>query len=382
MRVVDSHCHAFLPQKETQSFETYVTLTGLPMEKEHLVNSLLYRIIVSELKKTLKIDGFSSQVVDERNRRYRQNPEQYIQTLFRDAGIDTLLVDTGYPSEFFSGYSVPLEVFSDMVQCKVNEIYRIENLVIKLLTRHSNLDQAVEEFNHTIDAKIKDDIVALKSVIAYRTGLSVVKIPEEEVKKAYNSVITSLQSGSEILKEVRKKTLDIKTVFDHFLFEAIGICHERDIPLQIHVGMGDIPGIDLRTSNPILLQELVSDPEALEVKIILTHGGYPYLREAGFLAATYPNVFIDFSETVPFSSIGAGNMLRSLFEMTPVTKIMYGSDCFNIPELAWISALLAKKELESTLNNIQKKWNLDDEWTNSVALKILSENAKRVYKLP
>lgn len=31
-------------------------------------------------------------------------------------------------------------------------------------------------------------------------------------------------------------------------------------------------------------------------KIVLLHGSYPYTREAGYLAAVYSNVFLDFGE--------------------------------------------------------------------------------------
>jgi predicted TIM-barrel fold metal-dependent hydrolase len=296
-------------------------------------------------------------------------------------GIETLLVDTGYPSEYFSDYSVPLDTFSAMVHCRVHEIFRIENLVMELLNMNIKLDEAVEEFNHTIDSKVKEGIVALKSVIAYRTGLSIRKRTEDDVEKAYRTIMNSLCKGVK-MQEVRNVTPEIKMVFDYFLFNTVGICLKHDLPLQVHVGMGDIPGIDLRTSNPLLLKEFISDPEVLKVKIVFTHAGYPFLREAGFLAASYPNVYIDFSETVPFSSVGASNMLMSLFEMTPVTKIMYGSDCFNIPELAWISALITKKELGSTLCNLQGKWSLDEDWAVDAATNILSGNAERVYKLP
>ena len=67
--------------------------------------------------------------------------------------------------------------------------------------------------------------------------------------------------------------------------------------------------------------------------------------------------------------------------MTPVTKLMFGSDCFNVPELAWISALIAKRELASTLNGLVDKWRLDDEWALEAARGILAGNAERVYKL-
>jgi predicted TIM-barrel fold metal-dependent hydrolase len=382
LQVVDSHCHAFSPERESQPFERYITLSGLPIDKGDLVNTLLYRILVSELRRLLKVEGSHTCVVEERNLRYKQDPRQYIKALFQDAGIEAMLVDTGYPSELFSGYSVPLDEFSAMVQCRVHEIYRVENLVIKLLNDRLSLDEATKAFNHTIDSRIEAGAVSFKSVIAYRTGLAVQKRPYEEVKRAHKDVLGLIDSEKEVMDVVRSKTPSVKKVFDFFLYEAAQCCSNHHVPLQIHVGIGDVPGIDLRTSNPLQLQEFLADQETKEANIILTHGGYPYLREAGFLAATHPNVYIDFSETLPFVSVGASNTLLNLLEMTPVTKLMYGSDCFNVPELAWIAALIGKRALASTLNSLVEKWCLHDEWALEAATGILAGNAKRIYKLP
>jgi len=411
LKVVDSHCHAFSPERENQPFERYITLSAHPMHKEDLESTLLYRILLSELGRLMKIEGPHTHIVEERNRRYRQDPKRYIKTLFQDAGIEALLVDTGYPSELFSGYSVPIDEFSATIQCRVHEIYRIENLVISLLGKRLSLSEATEEFNQIIDSKIEAGAVGLKSVIAYRTGLAVQKRPDTEVGRAHSEIMGHIDSGKEVMDYVRSKAPPVKKVFDYFLYEAVRRCIKHSVPLQIHVGMGDVPGIDLRTSNPLQLQEFIADEEARKATIVLTqidlrtsnplqlqefiadeearkativltHGGYPYLREAGFLAATHPNVYIDFSETLPFVSVGAGNTLMSLLEMTPVTKLMYGSDCFNVPELAWISALITKKELASTLNTMVDKWHLSDGWALEAATGILAGNARRVYKLP
>jgi len=172
---------------ENQPFERYITLSAHPMHKEDLESTLLYRILLSELGRLMKIEGPHTRVIDERNRRYRQDPKRYIKTLFQDAGIEAMLVDTGYPSELFSGYSVPIDEFSATVQCRVHEIYRIENLVISLLGKRLSLGEATDEFNQIIDSKIEAGAVGLKSVIAYRTGLAVQKRPDTEVGRAHRT---------------------------------------------------------------------------------------------------------------------------------------------------------------------------------------------------
>lgn len=186
--VVDSHCHAFLPERETDSFEQYLTLADHPIPKEDVVNTFLYRQVIRELSQVLGVEGTHEDVVNERHVRYKQDPEGYINMLFEDAKIDVLLVDTGYPSKDYSGYSVDLEAFSGMVPSEVREIFRIENLALTLLREGLPLDSMVEEFNTHINNAVKNGAVALKSVIAYRTGLDVKRRTIFEVKKSLQEV--------------------------------------------------------------------------------------------------------------------------------------------------------------------------------------------------
>jgi predicted TIM-barrel fold metal-dependent hydrolase len=96
---------------------------------------------------------------------------------------------------------------------------------------------------------------------------------------------------------------------------------------------------------------------------------------------SYPNVFLDLSETIPFISIGIADKLMKLFEMTPTNKIMYGSDGYNIPELFWISALETKRALSRVLNELVESDTIDVDWALEIAEQILSMNTKRIYKL-
>lgn len=63
--------------------------------------------------------------------------------------------------------------------------------------------------------------------------------------------------------------------------------------MQFHTGLGD-NDITLNRSSPSHLQAVIKAyPETL---FVLLHSSYPYTREAGYLSAVYPNVFLDFGE--------------------------------------------------------------------------------------
>ena len=62
--VVDSHCHAFLPEKETDSFEQYLTLADHHVPKMDMVNTFLYRQLIHELSRILNIEGTHKEIVE------------------------------------------------------------------------------------------------------------------------------------------------------------------------------------------------------------------------------------------------------------------------------------------------------------------------------
>ena len=52
-KVIDSHCHLLLPEKETKQFEEYWSLSRLQIESKHLKNLMNYRLVVQELGRLL-----------------------------------------------------------------------------------------------------------------------------------------------------------------------------------------------------------------------------------------------------------------------------------------------------------------------------------------
>lgn len=93
--------------------------------------------------------------------------------------------------------------------------------------------------------------------------------------------------------------------------------------MQFHTGLGD-NDITLARSSPAHMQTLIKAyPDA---PIVLLHSSYPYTRDAGYLAATYPNVFVDFGEVFPFiSAEGQLSVVRQMLELCPTNKIMWSS---------------------------------------------------------
>lgn len=379
--VVDSHCHPYLPENETDSFEQYLTIAFHPIPKEDMENTFIYRQTVRELSRILNFKGTHRQIVNERQRLYKQDPVAYTKLLFEDARIETLLVDTGYPSEELTGTSVSFEDFSKIVPCNLKEVLRIDNVVFSLVKKGLPFKEAVDQFHQQTYDAVKNGVIGLKTIIAYSTGLEIKRWTKEKAQKAYKAIVEKAESGVSVRDIFFNNSDHPKIVMDYFVYLGLEDSVKLKVPFQMHAAMGGVPLLDLRKANPILLYDLINDPSAKNAKIILTHGGYPYVEEAGYIVNTYPNVFLDFSETIPHISIGIKEKLLNLFEMAPTNKIMYGSDGYTTPEQFWISAILTKKALEQILNSLVVSKEIDEEWSQEIADQILSENAKRIFKL-
>ena len=64
---------------------------------------------------------------------------------------------------------------------------------------------------------------------------------------------------------------------------------------------------------------------------------YPFVRQAGWLAHVYGNVFFDVSLTIPHVW-RAAEMVREALELAPVSKLLYASDAARTPELYFLAA--------------------------------------------
>ena len=82
-------------------------------------------------------------------------------------------------------------------------------------------------------------------------------------------------------------------LYHYMLGKAFALAQWKDIPVQLHCGVGN-QDQDLRTANPLCFRTILASPRFAKTKFVFLHC-YPYVREAGYLASLYPNVFMDVS---------------------------------------------------------------------------------------
>ena len=354
-QVIDTHCHFFNVEYQEHNLAKTLTMSLNEVPEEDMRRTLGYRKMLKELKAFLRVEGAERDILAERKRRMEEDYRQYVAGLFKDACIDTLIIDTGYNPPGSS-----YEAFEEFVPAKVRYVYRIETVLDEVWKEKLSFDKAEERFCLALDEAFGSlDVVALKSIIGYRTGLHVKEVNRDD-----------LVHGNHSEKKFR----------DYFFLRAVEKTMEMGCPMQVHTGFGE-SNIDLLANNPFLLKGFLDNPKYEGSNIIFLHGCYPYSFEAGYLANVYPNVYLDLSEINLLTPYGFRQGIRRILEMCPLSKVMYGSDGFTVPEAHWIGAKVAKEELAYLFSIYIDDGLFDESDALAAAKMILFETSKKLYHL-
>ena len=352
--VLDNHSHFFKVKNSITPLASSLTLSLNNMPIEQLRHTLIYQDILSSLSKILGTPLSEENVLSQRKIVMESNYHNFVKILFSDANIQWMIIDIGLEKS-----SVDFSEFENLCPAKVYYVYRSETMVDSLWKKKVPLHIAIKELRKSIE---KDNavlkFVALKSIIGYRTGLKIV--PYENIENVDET--------------------DEKAYRDLLFIETAKICREMNIPMHIHAAFGE-SNLDLRENNPLHLKPFLESKYAKDLSIVLIHGGYPYTFEAGYLAAMYPNVFVDISEFIPFASMGMQRGVEDILSMCPTTKILYGSDGFGIPETHWHGALSAKRTIATIVNSLTDSHRISSAYGEKMIHHILYENSMNLHAL-
>jgi predicted TIM-barrel fold metal-dependent hydrolase len=395
--VVDDHCHPFLTSTEpkgvlgrsssvspAEAFAENFNFSGMVVPAKQSEDLVLYRRTMSQLARFLGCSKTNFQeIVSIRNEKYHKEPKEYMSGLFRDARIDCLLLDTGFPSEEFTSYSVDMAEFQRVLPCKSKRIFRVERPMYLLFQdRDLTFDDMLKKYDDSLQSAITHDgYIGFKSVIAYGFGLDIQDRAIQDARHAYNSLKEDGRLALPLKEKYRTDLREEKVLRDFLVYRGIEKSAQLDVPFTFHTGLGSSPVINAGKCNPLLLYNPLQDDKLQKARIVLVHGGMTYTEEAGYLANQFANVYIDMSCMMPFTYPALTNKLVELFEMTPTTKLLYGSDGYVIPELFWISAILGKEALSKVLEQMVSSNAIDEDYAYEIAARILHENAEHLWKL-
>jgi uncharacterized protein len=301
------------------------------------------------------------------DRRRELGAAEVTRRLLRAAGAAHLLIDTGYLRAGMLG----LAAMAEAAAADAAEVVRLESVAEQAIVAG---DGSAAGFAGRFRAALGERTTSacgVKSIAAYRFGLDFDPRPPAaaEVASAAGRWRRQIDSGGAV------RVAD--PVLLRFLLWA-GV--DRGLPVQIHTGFGD-PDVDLRRADPLLLRGFCELTQERAVPLMLLHC-YPYHRQAGYLAHTYPHVYLDVGLAINHVGARAAAVVAESLELAPFGKILFSSDAWGAPELHYLGALLWRRATARVLGG----WVESGDWPLADAIRVAemigARNAHRVYRLP
>lgn len=310
--LVDHHAHGILrAQPSLDEFRGLFSESPDPRQWPHVATGVTYRRAIRELAELFGVEPSEEAV---HAHRLATDLREYARRLVAETNTELLLLDDGFPA---TDVGTAWDEFAEWVGVPARPVLRVET-------------HALEE---AAGAR-EQGYVALKTIAAYRGGLD----------RVSEHVVAALEAN-----------------------EASG----DPLPVQVHCGFGD-SDLHLSRADPSHLKPLVE--RFRETPFVLLHC-YPFVREAGWLAHVYGNVWFDLSLTIPHVS-QPEQAVREALELAPVSKLLYASDAARTPELYYLAARWWRRVLAEVLPELLPEGEVED-----AARLILRDNACTLYRL-
>jgi uncharacterized protein len=337
VKLVDHHAHGILRAQPTlDEFRGLFSESPDPRQWPHVATGVTYRRALRELADFFGCEATESAVYEHR---LATDPAEYASGLLRATGTELLLVDDGYPP---ADEGTSWDELGELARCEARPVMRIERVAEEVGVT------GLERLRAEIESARDNGFVALKTIAAYRGGLD------------FDALVPSTRTDR--IEGTRVK-ITLTAVLE--ANEATG----NPLPVQVHAGFGD-SDLFLPRVNPGYLKPLIE--RFRETTFVLLHC-YPFVREAGWLAHVYGNVYFDLSLTIPHVARPT-EAIREALELAPVSKLLYASDAARTPELYYLAAKWWREALAEVLPDL-----LDGDDAADAGTKILRDNARSVY---
>ncbi|ODA76791.1 hypothetical protein RJ55_07306 [Drechmeria coniospora] len=302
------------------------------------------------------------------------------------AGIQCVLVDDGLDD----GDAEPYHHFDRFTPCPARRIVRIEQLAVALVESactscpaDGDADEAFRTFARRFDSALADAladpvVVGFKSVICYRTGLAIPPTPDADLASEAFREIFRRRHAPDAEPFARVDHAGLNEYLVHRLAAVVAAADVKK-PIQFHTGLGD-NDITLSSSSPSHLQPFIRRYPT--VPVVLLHSGYPFVRETGYLATMYENVYADIGEVFPFlSRDGQRGVVRQMLELCPSTKMLWSTDGHWFPETYYLAVVQMREVLAAVLTEHLRAGDLSGRQAVRLVEDLLFHNANRLYGL-
>ena len=369
--ILDHHCHAFLRRTTPYSaleFQGFFSEGGdAGIVAEHTPNSVFFRWGIKELARFLECAPTTEAVLAAR----AAIPlDELGVRMLRDVNIPALLIDYGLGG--VDRMSIA-DMRTSFPQLRIEPILRLETMAQELILKYESFDEVVEAFVATVEGARAMGNVGLKSIIAYRTGLAIRETSKSEAAETFDRVKERARRDGTL-------RLADKPLNDYLLTRALEVAEKQALPLQFHTGLGD-NDLDMLYANPLHMRPLFESNQYKHVPFVLLHASYPYVRELGYLASLYSNVWMDLGLAVPFATVDIPSVWRQALSLTPISKILFSTDAYSVPEIYWLAARWGRWGLAQVLEELMALGAFTQEEALQAAHQILHGNAEKLYEV-
>jgi uncharacterized protein len=248
--------------------------------------------------------------------------------------------------------------------------------------KQENVDKLPADFaaylsfvTRTLEDNQKKGGIAMKFEVAYFRSAQFGDPTREQAEDVY---LRFVNGGIPSEQEYR--------TFQDYIFRYLvregGRLH---LPVHIHsaVGIGDY--FNLSEGNIFNLENILRDPRYSNTIFVMIHGGYPYEREAIWLAAA-KNVYLDSSlmEILMYPS-EFKHSIKQWLETFP-DKITFGTDSFpynetlGAEESYWLGVQSARTGLAAALAEMISEGEVNEAQALQMARGYLHDNAVSIYE--
>ena len=369
--VVDNHCHPVLLNQhmDALSFRGYCTEASDPsFAEKHVPNTIYYLWLLRQMATFYGCERNEDDILAARN---KLGSDALLEHLLRAANIDTLVLDPAYP---LSSACYTPERMGQLGHCRAVKMLRLETLMQELILDYSDFDEVIERFADQVRHVHEHGYCALKSIVAYRTGLNIAEWSKDEAATAFLEARTQASEQGQL-------RIAHKPLIDYLLHIAFQQAAEQQLPIQFHTGYGD-SDTDMRLGNPLQLREVLERKDYHSMAVVLLHESYPYCQLGAYLAAIYPHVYFDLSYTIPFlDKLEMLAFTRQALSVAPASKLMFSTDGIHLPEMHWAGALRGRSIIGQVLDEMIDADEIDEDQGYDIAQQILHDTAYAVYKL-
>jgi len=350
--------------------------------------SVFVRFMTKELAAFLGSDATLDAVIEARNDRGRDYAG-YLGSMFADARIENAMLDMGYREGLDAA---GVERFEGAISPTVSRrLLRVDTILGELMPGDPTFGELEAAFVRRIEEGLDGDgnlgapSYGMKSYLLPRLGLLKPQYDRGLARASWGRVRASGSGLPAADGPDRDEHWDAQSdVLRYFHSLALEACLERGMPMQFHAGDGEAPRGIMRRQDPFLMEEMVRferDGLMRMPKVILIHAGYPLVGKAAWLTHLYPNCHFELSLATPLIHHGLLRMYLEVMEVVPLTKILFGSDAYHLPELYWLAAKWGRRFLAQALAVYVDAGVLDRDEALEAARLILNGNNRRLYGL-